>query len=717
MKHPNVLPWASWVFCILIACVFAIKNLTQLDFFWMLRTGDWIMQNQAVPQTDILSYTFNGAEWTNVKWLYEVIIYFIADLGQPELIPVLQIIINLLVVFLIFKSATTLKKIAGEKNKIIPTAGIILATILFLLGTEYRMMGRPEIISHLMTLIFLFIYLSYKRSPSLLIYCLIPLQILWANCHDAFVNGCVITVVFLLVAFRNYIIQRKQKTIGYQFPKHLFIAGIVSLLSVGINPKGTQLYFYPFQLFSSLNNNTFSQEFLSALHKQYWMGKESYLLLIAFVICLSGFLFYYKGVDWKQRVATTFNTFGLDYFLLLLLFFYLALSAERNVVFFMIISAPFIAINIDRVLSKFSFSTAQKRKGYLLFCTGCLLFYISICNNSYYKALGIPYKYGLNIERNETPAATVQFIKEQGISGTCFSDYLTSSSLLWYLKPTFKSYIDLRDLEVFTPAFFDEYQQMIRDPGLFIRKDSMYHFDYAALYPGEAPTLQRYLYNSGDWVLVYLEPSCALYLKRNAKNSAILAKLDPTLNNSLFHSPLKYKTSASAKMISRLFWPFYKPEQIKNEDRQYATFTKDFYQMLGNDPAAKRILAEDHISMGRFEMQHQKWDAAMNHFENALTLKKEARTYLLLAECAGAMHAEQEKEEVFMEKWFDYTQKAYALEPTNSRIRLMLGLAFCMDKRDKVAGKKYLGGLEVFEGITQQEIALLKRCKEFCEIP
>jgi len=713
MPSLKILRWLSWSVCILIACVFAIKDLKQLDFFWMLRTGDYIIHSKTIPSTDILSYTFQNTEWLNIKWLYEVLIYCISYIGGPEFIPVLQLMINIFIVVLIFKCSVLLKKLNGEKNIIIPSGGIILATLIYLLGTEFRMTGRPEMISHLMTLLFLHLYLSYKNNPSGAIYLLIPLQIIWTNCHDAFVNGYIMSIVFIISELAEYKIQRKEKDSNYKSSRHILIASALAVLSIGVNPNSYLLYSYPFKIFTSLNENNFTSEFFSCLNREYWMGKESYLLLVAFSLCMAGLLITFKAKDWKNRIVIACKTFGIPYSIFIILFFYLALSAERNVVYFMIISAPLVSFYIDYLIPKFKLNLKQKRIGYTAVCILGILFYVSICNNSYYKAFNIPSRYGFSRDKNDDPAGTVKFIKENNISGICFSDYLTSSVMLWHLRPDFKSYIDLRDLEVFTVPFFNEYQKMIRDTSTFINKDEIYKFDYALIYPNDFHSLHNYLYNSDRWVLAYIEPSCALYLKRNKKNETLINELEQLKDPDKFHIAENYKPSAAATFVSKLFWFPYKPETA---NINYNAFIKFYFRMVSGTKLSANNKIEEHKRIAQELIDKGEFNEAIRHLEEAIKIKEDIGTYLLLAKCAGAMHVQIPNDKLYMERWFDYMKNAYNLNNSDPRVRLMLGLAYCMDKRDYLSARKYLNDLENFKGITEDEAKLLKRCKELCNI-
>lgn len=691
----------------LIAIVLAIKNLTQLDVFWMLRTGEWIWNNKAVPHTDILSYTFEGAAWLDVKWLYQVVISLFCRAGHPEFIMVLQMLINVLIVIAIYKTYTTLLQLSGTREKPAPSAGIILATYLYLFTSEYRMTGRPEMISHLMSLAFILFYLAARKNKaSRMIYLIIPLQVIWANSHDAFVNGMIISAVFIAAELIEY--RRLLKTgSAPALPRHLLAASVLSILSVAINPRGILLYAYPFRIYTSLNENNYTQEFFSCLDPRYWMGKEPYLLLIALFICLAGILFWGKG-PFRENIREATRTFGSGYFIVLLLFFYLALSAERNLVFFMILSAPFIGVTLHR----FSGRTALSGKPlpYLLFSVGGIVLYINICNNNYYRALHLPFSYGLSLNRDEQPAGAVKFIKEMGITGNCFSDYLSSSPLLWLNRPGFKSFIDLRDLEVFNPEFFTRYNRMLTDTSAFALEERNYHFDYAAVYPGDFSLLHRYLFHNKSWELVYLEPACAIYLKKNKRNAALLAALSTIPGAKRIHGSIPYEPSSAARAVSALFWPPYK---INTRQGMTEKQLGDFYQKMAGITSAPAVNYKE--AANRQIAQNQLKEAVLT-LEEGLKHEADVDTYFMLSECAGAIHMQHPGETIYMKKWFIALNRALQLQPQNSRFRLMLGLAYCMDKKDCDSTKIYLEGLNEFPGMSDTEKALLKKCKSHCDI-
>lgn len=84
-----------------------------------------------------------------------------------------------------------------------------------------------------------------------------------------------------------------------------------------------------------------------------------------------------------------------------------------------------------------------------------IIFYIGIVSNGYYKITDSVNEYGLFVHPGFNPIGASHFIKKNKLQDKkCFSSYMVSSYFLWDLQPDFKTYIDLRDLDVFSSDFF-----------------------------------------------------------------------------------------------------------------------------------------------------------------------------------------------------------------------------------------------------------------------
>ncbi len=67
------------VMVITFLAVFAMAARVSVDTdtWWHLRTGQWIIENRSIPQTDPFSYTRLGESWQHPGWLVQVPMYWL----------------------------------------------------------------------------------------------------------------------------------------------------------------------------------------------------------------------------------------------------------------------------------------------------------------------------------------------------------------------------------------------------------------------------------------------------------------------------------------------------------------------------------------------------------------------------------------------------------------------------------------------------------------
>ena len=53
----------------------AMLPITDPDIWWRLRTGQWIVERNSVPVTDVFSAFSMGKPWIEYSWLFEVLVY------------------------------------------------------------------------------------------------------------------------------------------------------------------------------------------------------------------------------------------------------------------------------------------------------------------------------------------------------------------------------------------------------------------------------------------------------------------------------------------------------------------------------------------------------------------------------------------------------------------------------------------------------------------
>ena len=68
--------WAAWLALAAVAGVFlfilALPHIWDIDIWWHLRAGEWIVGHRALPRTDVFSSVEPERSWKSFNWLFQV---------------------------------------------------------------------------------------------------------------------------------------------------------------------------------------------------------------------------------------------------------------------------------------------------------------------------------------------------------------------------------------------------------------------------------------------------------------------------------------------------------------------------------------------------------------------------------------------------------------------------------------------------------------------
>ena len=587
LKHMDLLRRISLVMVVLVGIVLSMKSIREPDLWWQLRTGELILEKGEIPQTDVFSFSYEDVEWVNVKWGYEVSQALITKLGGPEFLPLLQVIVTILLLLILMRTIFVVgRNMIGENYR--PSIGTAMVLLLALVIMEYRMTGRPECVSHLMAAAFIFLFVQHRLKPSRWILLIVPLQILWANLHEAYGMGIVFAIMFTAAAWIEYYwFRNKQWYSGpsVEIPKLMTLATVLCIAAVCINPRGIQLLTHVVEIFSQLGENKFTVELYSFKEVKFWTIRS--IIGISFIL-ITTYLYGVKSERagkvplslWKR----TINNIGLGYILLLIAMTYLSLSAYRNIPFAIIASTPLLAIAADRWFTAKAESSSNLKYHLVAIGVGLAL-YMGVVSDLYYKAFNSGEEYGLTVNIKKAPHGAASFIKNHDIEGRAFTDYLSSSYLLWYLQPDFKTYIDLRDLDIY-PAVFLKNNFMLYDmpDKVFPLADGDMTFDYIMILNNSLLfKVHRYLLQNQNFDLVYGDALSTVYLRNNESNRSVIEQYGfKAGGQDVFRARSPIVPSGLAKLLTRIFNPFYQAPDDESvnqpEDRV------KYYQYLGITP-------------------------------------------------------------------------------------------------------------------------------------
>lgn len=712
-----------------------MKVLLEPDMWWYLRTGEWILENGQVPTEDVFSYTFSGVEWINVKWGYEVIVYLFSQIGGVEFTSIFQAIMSSLIVFSLFGIYRTLNKQGS-----IAVWSVI--TLIAILTSSFRMTARPETISHLFSLLVLLIYFKSKDNKKL-IYLWIPLQILWTNLHEAYATGLVIMGSIAAWELVQSISQKENPI------KNKIIQGALGgLFAVVINPRGFQMLLHPLEIFRQLGDNKFTKELFSWKTTYYWEQWQTNVFLV-FLGLLVLSLFLGKGYKLKESMKERIENWSPGVILVLALFAYLGFSAHRNIPFLVLASSPFIASWVSQFLGKklnLSAYIPIALSGVLAITT-----YSLVISNTFYELTNSKYRYGLQVDAAFNPIGLTNALKEIDYTQPHFSDYLSSAYPLWKIKD-YKSFIDLRDLDIFPSDFFQEVIMVTQVVESFDQLDSLNGFQFAYLKRTDFGTLITHLQQHPNWKLKFSDPIAVMFVKEQ-----------DTKHTDRFQDLSTLESSTISAGFNKLFNPLYQSvEREIDIDMMAASFfnsTLDFELALGRlEDLSKnkydKLLLRSDAYMGMSQSSQQPdslirlaW-ATLNeakqlerkngkaYFKSGMILFQTGRpvdavsefkisvkhdptnanAWSYLAECQNAlMQSDPNNQNRYVRNWFEYMEKAAALEPEADLLKYRIGISYC-ERNECEKAAPYLKGLAPMPYLSDADNQNLLRCKEKCAV-
>lgn len=244
---------------ILVLGLFAMtaRNVTDPDVWWHLKTGQYIVEHKSIPHTDPFSYTRAGEPWVAHEWLTELVLYGVqCAAGWSGLIVVFSAVLCV-AFFLLYLRCGPDPYVAGVAALYAAWATIPVWGV------------RPQVISLLLTSLWLLLLERSERNPKLLWWTL-PLTLLWVNLHAGFALGLTLSALFLAGEWLEGFLARSRQS-SPRLRMAAFIL-LLDLLIVPLNPNGLRLFSYPIETLRSASMQNYIAEWASPNfhHAEYW---------------------------------------------------------------------------------------------------------------------------------------------------------------------------------------------------------------------------------------------------------------------------------------------------------------------------------------------------------------------------------------------------------------------------------------------------------------
>jgi hypothetical protein len=423
------------VYVFALVFILASRQLSDPDFWWHLKTGEYIVKTFSIPRVDFYSFTTPGKAWVAHEWLSEVIFYLVYSRFGPYALIFLFTLLIALAFWIVFRRSPAhpfIKAFAVLLGvwSILPTIGV-----------------RPRALTFLFAAIYLALLHRFVRErETKAIWWLVPMMAVWVNLHAGYLIGLVLIGVTIVGVVLDGWAAREKLVIHWPRLKTLILVFLACLVAVNLNPQGPRIFIFPFEFFLSPVQQDMVVDWLSPnFHEKDLLPLAALILLTIAVLALS---------PKRPRPSEV---------LLFLSTLYAMLKSGRHMDIFALVATPLLAEYLQNCVETTSFAKVfgpakpagpgDLRRAIVF---NVLLFVpVAAClfklKSEIYSP---PVQKKLNV-----PVNAVAYVKDNNISGNTITDpNIWGGYLIWAL-PSNPVYIDGR-VDMYGDDFAKDYIEM-----------------------------------------------------------------------------------------------------------------------------------------------------------------------------------------------------------------------------------------------------------------
>jgi hypothetical protein len=471
------------VYVFVFAFLVASRPLSDGDFWWHLKTGEYIVRNRSIPRIDFYSFTVPGKPWVAHEWLSEVIFYLVYSRAGFNTLIFIFTVLTVLAFWIVFRGTNAHPFVKGfavllSVWSILPTMGV-----------------RPRTF----TLLFAAIYLALlhrfvrEREPRA-IWWLVPLMIVWVNLHAGYLLGLVLIGVAIAgVVLDAWFAGEKP---AWSRLKTLALVFVACLVAVNLNPQGPRIFVFPFEFFMSPVQQDQIVDWLSPDFHQ----KELFPLLLLIVLTIASLALSPKRVRPGEL-------------LLYLATLYMTLKSNRHMAIFALVAGPMLAEYLQHWLETTRFTrmfggsrsmTSGRRK---VIFNLILLVPLILCVVKLKSVIYSP----PTQERIGVPLNAVSYLKANGITGNTFTDPNIWGGYLIWETPANPVYIDGR-IDMYGDEFMREYLGVIH--GITRWQEPFDKYGVQVAIVSTTSLLRFQLEQSPQWQQLYRDEMAVVFRKK-----------------------------------------------------------------------------------------------------------------------------------------------------------------------------------------------------------
>jgi hypothetical protein len=474
------------IYLFVYAFFFASRPLDDGDFWWHLKTGQYILDQGVIPRADLFSFTNYGKPWVAHEWLSEVVFYLgYSWFGYNSLILIFA-------VFAVFAFWLITRGLESHPFILAPAALLGIWSILPTIG------ARPRVFTLLFAAIYLVLLNSFMRDTSgWRIWLTVPLMAVWVNLHGGFLIGLVLIGVAIVGLVLDKLID-KQGIKEIWKPVRTLSLVLIGCAATGLlNPQGWRIYLFPFEIFLSPVQQQTVRDWLSPdFHQPEMFPLAALILLTMAVLALS---------PTRPRPSEV---------LLFAITVFATLKSNRHMAILSLVAVPLLVRYgqswVSSLASTASFKAPPGRsssKAPVLIAVALLLPLLAFAPKLATEVYGPPKQ---NVVR--VPLKAVEYMKENGITGSTFTEpNIWGGYLIWAI-PSNPVYIDGR-IDMYGDQFVWEYLNIVRGTIHWEEPFTRHQVKNVIVLPKSH--LARSLQESREWQQVYRDEMSVVFSKRS----------------------------------------------------------------------------------------------------------------------------------------------------------------------------------------------------------
>lgn len=497
------LPFALALVLAIVSLLYLLRPIWDPDFFWHLKTGEWIFEHRRLPAADPFSYTAPAGVSAAVRftltayWLSQVLFHVLHSAGGWTAIAFLRVLL-----------AGALFTVIWTRRRGDPVVSMALLLAFAVAFLETNPVERPQVLSFICFGLLLRLLEGIKqsagnalteardfRAPLLVAL----LMIFWANVHGGHALGQATIIVYLVVEGVKFA-HRSLRPVDRGAYRFLLVGGVAGLLASLLNPNtyhGLWLALTTPTIASGSHGLLTISEYLSVLDAL--RINHSYIRLVDLAMMALA----------AAAVASSLKTLDLTEAVLVASTGYFAFRHTRYFPVFMIVALPLVGEFLSR--------RPWRRWGRALAVSSALLLVGVFAVN---ERRGLQrLRSGEWVNPNQFPVKAADFIIARNLRGNMYNFYTWGGYLIWRLGPGRKVFLDGRNLNsavfwegsmidnAFAPGGVQQWES------LFEKYDVSYAVVPLELHGRQVPLVGS-LTRDPRWLAVYIGDNSVVFTRR-----------------------------------------------------------------------------------------------------------------------------------------------------------------------------------------------------------